>query len=94
MKDRSRRVRLEDAGSYPAAGMPWCLLHVKPGEFAVISKKADYPWLRHQLGENLSETNPPPVGNQKTSRVRNLKMHWSGNAKVRRGFGDMSQIGT
>ena len=37
----------------------------------------------------MSKTNPPPVGNQKTSRVRNLKTQWSGNAEVGRTFGDM-----
>lgn len=40
------------------------------------------------------QTNPPPVGNQKTSRVRNPKTQRSGNAEVGRTFGDTVHIGT
>ena len=42
----------------------------------------------------VGKTNPPPVGIQNTGRVRNLKMQRSGNAEVRRAFGDMAHIGT
>lgn len=47
-----------------------------------------------RVNDARGKTNPLPVGNQKTSRVRNLKTQRSGNAEVGRTFGDTVHIGT
>ena len=68
----------------------WVQFSRKPFYDCGCAAKIRYRLARYENGK----TNPPPVGTQKTSRVRNLKTQRSGNAEVGRTFGDTVHIGT
>lgn len=100
---KMRAFQVRGGGFNSPGDQPWCHSTLIFGEFTVISKLnllVSYQ-VACDLRKNnchtkqsirLGQTNPPPFGNQKASRERNVKTQRSGNVEVTRTFGDMVHL--